>query len=103
MSFLTCRISPVSAVLPGQHHTRTGMPSRVTAIPTMTWGRSSRESLDFPLARNPARPASSSLPAGRAPALVAGNLLVGLFGLEQVLVVSKKRRSTSRLRRSVTW
>jgi hypothetical protein len=29
-------------VFPGQHHTRTGMPSRVTAMPMTTWGRSSR-------------------------------------------------------------
>ena len=48
---------------PGQDQTRTGIPSRVTAIPTMTCGRSSRESLDFPWVRNPASPASSSLPS----------------------------------------
>ena len=51
---LTCRIRPESAVFPGQDQTRTGIPSRVTAIPTMTCGRSSRESLDLPWARNPA-------------------------------------------------
>ena len=34
-SFFTCRISPESAVFTGQDHTRTGIPSRVTAIPTM--------------------------------------------------------------------
>jgi hypothetical protein len=33
MSSLTWRISAESAVFPGQHHTRTGMPSRVTAMP----------------------------------------------------------------------
>ena len=48
MSSLTCRISAWSLVLPGQHHTRTGIPSRVTAIPITIWGRSSRESFDLP-------------------------------------------------------
>ena len=48
MSCLTCRISAESFVLPGQHHTRTGIPSRVTAIPITIWGRSSRESFDLP-------------------------------------------------------
>jgi hypothetical protein len=28
----------VSLVLPGQHQTRTGIPSPVTAMPTTTWG-----------------------------------------------------------------
>ena len=81
-------------MFPGQHHTRTGIPSRVTAIPTMTCGRSSRESFT---SRCPEPgPARLFLAAPHAlPALVAGNLLVGLFGLKQVLVVSKKRRSTS--------
>jgi hypothetical protein len=54
MSFLTCRISAESAVFPGQHQTRTGMASRVTASLTMICGRSSRLSLDLPWARNPA-------------------------------------------------
>ena len=31
-----------SEVLPGQHHTRTGIPSRVTAKPMITCGRSGR-------------------------------------------------------------
>jgi hypothetical protein len=65
-SFLTWRIRPESAVFPGQDQTRTGIPSRVTAMPTMTWGSSSRESLDFPCARNPASPALSSLPGATA-------------------------------------
>ena len=38
-SSLTWRISGESVVLPGQHHTRTGIPSRVTAIPTTTCGQ----------------------------------------------------------------
>ena len=51
-------------MFPGQHQTRTGIPSLVTAIPMITWGRSSRWSLDFPQVRNPAgsRAPSSSLP-----------------------------------------
>ena len=48
MSFLTCRISAESFVFPGQHQTRTGIASRVTASPITTRGRSSRESLDLP-------------------------------------------------------
>ena len=48
MSSLTWRISAESSVLPGQHHTRTGIPSRVTAIPITICGRSSRESFDLP-------------------------------------------------------
>jgi hypothetical protein len=43
ISVLTWRISAESAVLPGRQHTRTGMPVRVTAMPTTTWGRSSRK------------------------------------------------------------
>ena len=106
-SSLTWRISGESEVLPGQHHTRTGIPSRVTAIPTMTWGRSSRESLDLPWraeprlrrrarrrlpgrrpARRPAPPSGAavrSLSASvldDAAVLVAPDRLVGLLGLE---------------------
>jgi len=51
-------------MLPGQHHTRTGIPSRVTAIPTITCGRSSQASLDLPYVRNPAWAAA---PSGAAP------------------------------------
>ena len=54
MSVLTCRISAESDVLPGQDQTRTGMPSRVTAMPITICGRSSRLSLDLPWVRNPA-------------------------------------------------
>jgi hypothetical protein len=54
MSSLTCRISAESAVFPGQHHTRTGMACRVTAMPITICGRSSRLSLDLPWVRNPA-------------------------------------------------
>jgi hypothetical protein len=64
-SSFTCRISGESELLPGQHHTRTGIPSRVTAIPTTTCGRSSRESLDLPCVRNPAFPTAPS--GGRPP------------------------------------
>ena len=53
ISALTWRINAESEVLPGQHHTRTGIPVRVTAIPTTTCGRSSRWSLDLPWVRNP--------------------------------------------------
>jgi len=48
MSSLTWRISAESFMFPGQHHTRTAMPSRVTAMPMTTWGRSSRWSLNLP-------------------------------------------------------
>ena len=50
---------------PGQHQTRTGIPSLVTAMPITTCGRSSRWSLDFPQVRNGAgsRSPSSPLPA----------------------------------------
>jgi hypothetical protein len=41
MSALTWWISAESVVLPGQHHTRTGIPERVTATPITIWGRSS--------------------------------------------------------------
>ena len=44
----------VSAVLPGKVQQRTGTPSRVTAIPITTWGRSSRRSLLCPKVRTPA-------------------------------------------------
>jgi hypothetical protein len=54
MSSFTCRISAESAVFPGQHQTRSGIPSRVTAMPMTTWGRSSRWSLDLRQVRNPA-------------------------------------------------
>ena len=68
MSSRTWRIRSVSVVLPGQDHTRTGMPSRVTAIPTTTCGRSSRESLDLPWVRNPVSfTAASSSPSTRLP------------------------------------
>ena len=62
MSALTWRISAESAVFPGQHQTRTGMPSRVTAIPITICGRSSRLSFDLPCARNPAALAGSASP-----------------------------------------
>jgi hypothetical protein len=48
MSSRAWRISAESLVLPGQHHTRTGIPALVTAMPITTWGRSSRESFDLP-------------------------------------------------------
>ena len=97
MSFLTCRISAESAVFPGQHHTRTGIASRVTARPITTCGRSSRESLDLPYSRNPPglpggfssspppAPAWSRLlswPGVLLPAPVPRDLRVGLAGLE---------------------
>jgi hypothetical protein len=53
MSSGTWRINAELAVFPGLHHTRTGIPSRVTAIPTTTCGRSSRESLDFVVGAKP--------------------------------------------------
>jgi len=62
-SALTWRISTWSLVLPGQHHTLTGMPVRVTAIPTTICGRSSRWSLDLPELRNPAVVAPSATAA----------------------------------------
>jgi hypothetical protein len=37
-----------NGLLPGQHHTRTGIPSRVTAGPMTICGRSSRWSSDLP-------------------------------------------------------
>ena len=81
MSSLTWRISAESLVFPGQHHTRSGMPSRVTAMPMTTWGRSSRWSLDLPQVRNPAsRPSPSPAPSGTGLALlVAGDRGVGLL------------------------
>lgn len=36
---MTWRINAESAVLPRQHYQRTGIPSRVTVMPT-TWGKS---------------------------------------------------------------
>src|SRR3954471_920282 len=39
-SSLTCGSTAASVVLPGQHQTRTGMPSRGTARPMMICGRS---------------------------------------------------------------
>ena len=68
MSSFTWRIRAELAVFPGQHHTRSGMPSRVTAIPITTWGRSSRWSLDLPQVRNPAvRSSPPSLPSAFPP------------------------------------
>ena len=61
-------------MFPGQHHTRSGMLSRVTAMPMTTWGRSSRWSLDLPKARNPASRAASA-PSGTGlpcPSLATG-------------------------------
>ena len=69
-------------MFPGQHHTRSGMPSRVTAMPMTIWGRSSRWSLDLPQVRNPASrpsPAASGAVRDRVPALVAGDRGVGLL------------------------
>ena len=91
MSSLTWRISAESAVFPGQHQTRTGMPSRVTAIPITIWGRSSRWSLELPRPRNPPvsgllalRPPPCSVPAaGHGLAvLVPRHRLVFLVHLE---------------------
>src|SRR5579863_1011250 len=68
MSSLTWRIRAESFVFPGQHHTRSGMPSRVTAMPMTIWGRSSRRSLDLPQVRNPVSlpsPAPQRAPATR--------------------------------------
>jgi hypothetical protein len=48
MSSRAWRINAESVVFPGQHHTRTGIPARVTAMPITTWGGSSRESFDLP-------------------------------------------------------
>ena len=45
-----------SLVLPGHTHTRTGIPSLVTARPITTCGRSGRWSLECPSARNPGAP-----------------------------------------------
>src|SRR2546430_178135 len=55
-----------SRVLPGHHHTRTGVPPGVTPIPIAIGGRSSRLYLDLRRPRNPAalsRSASSALAA----------------------------------------
>ena len=83
-SWRTWRIRALSPVPPGQDQTRTGIPSLVTAMPTTTCGRSSRESLDFPCAR--AEPGLISLllaAVGHAlPVLVARHFLVGLLSLE---------------------
>ena len=82
-SCLTCRIRPESAVFPGQDQTRTGIPSRVTAIPTMTCGRSSRESLDLPWVAEPGLARDVLAAGGNALAAhVARNVLVCLFRLE---------------------
>ena len=97
MSSLTWRISAESLVFPGQHHTRSGIPSRVTAIPMTIWGRSSRWSLDLPRVRNPAsRPSPSPVPSGtglpcwsRATGASASSVT------KYVEVVSKNSRSTS--------
>ena len=87
-------------MFPGQHHTRSGMPSRVTAMPMTIWGRSSRWSLDLPQVRNPvcvALPAAvRRRPGSWLPVLVAGERGVGFSVTKYVLVVSKNSRSTSR-------
>ena len=72
-----------SLVLPGRPH-RTGIPSRVTAIPTTTWGRSSRESLDLPWVRKPAWPTAPSGGSSRAVRAV-GAAAVGLDTLAAVV------------------
>jgi hypothetical protein len=87
-SSLTERISTWSLALPGRVQTRIGIPSRVTASPIKTWGRSGRWSLLWPKVRKPL----SAPRFGGSAASVS----------KYVLVVSKKRRSTSRLSRVAT-
>src|SRR3954471_12229115 len=92
-SSLTWRISGEPAVLPGQHHTRTGIPSRVTAIPTTTWGGrrgSPWTSRDCGTPPGRSRPPAAYRCCRRAvgvglddPAVViAPERLVGVLGLE---------------------
>src|SRR3954471_19004106 len=57
---LTSVMTDMSLVLPGQHHTRTGIPSRVTARPITICGRSGRWSLLWPNTRNAPSPVSGS-------------------------------------------
>src|SRR5215218_4839085 len=87
-SSLTSEITAWSAVLPGQTQTRTGIPVRVTARPTTTWGRSGRWSLEWPKRRSPPSPGSSGPSSSSISKLVEP--------------VSKKSSSTSSLSRSAT-
>ena len=104
MSVLTCRISAESDVFPGQHQTRTGMPSRVTAMPITICGRSSRLSLDLPWARNPAAlPGWASSPLVFSPRQFRAASSSASSTSKYVDVVSKNSRSTSRFSRSATW
>ena len=76
-------------MFPGQDQTRTGIPSRVTAIPAMTCGRSPRESLEFPFVRNPAPETALPLPAGtRSPRISRGTSSSASSVSKYVLVVS---------------
>jgi len=101
---LTCRITTWSLALPGQHQHRTGMPSRVTAIPITTCGRSSRESLDLPWVRNPAAfPGSaSSSPEAFSPRQFRATSPSASSSSKYVEVVSKNNRSTSRFSKVAT-
>src|SRR5689334_20717848 len=78
----------------GQHHTRTGIPSRVTAMPTMTCGRSSRESLDLPNVRNPTRsaaPSGTASPPSPSPSAVAAGVDGGRIGEAATIRVAPDR------------
>jgi hypothetical protein len=101
MSSLTWRISAESLVFPGQHHTRTGIPSRVTAMPITTGGRSLRYSLELPKARNPAAlPSPAPPPACWPPAALPGwSRATGASACsawKQAEAVPENSRSTSR-------
>lgn len=62
-SSLTLRMSTWSLVVPGKLHNRTGIPSRVTAMPITIWGRSGLWSFEWP---EYARVARSATVPGRS-------------------------------------
>jgi hypothetical protein len=64
-SAFTCASTVVSAVSPGHTHSLTGSPPVVTAMPITTWGRSGRESFEWPRWRNPT-PVPSSSPSSNS-------------------------------------
>src|SRR5947207_14014792 len=76
MSSRAWRISSLSPVPPGQDQTRTGIPSRVTAIPTMTWGQVVAVIL--------------AVAVGAKPLAGGGIRVVGIGASASVLVVSHR-------------
>ncbi len=103
------RMMSWSEALPGKVQQRTGMPSRVTAMPITTWGRSGRLSLECLEKRRvaaslgplPAAPAVAAVALAAASSLApASSTSASARSLsKEVELVSTKITSQARLRR----